>query len=172
MRLNNRFIIPLFLVLCAGALFAMEKDGLRVEVVPELLSDSSLPQNTMADSTPVHEEMSLKASFRNTSMHDAPEGTIEYIVLVQRWGTEVGTYSSYKGSEKLEPIRFGQQVEIDIGKYQIGGHLHGGSDRHKDKLAGWKIVVTQGAKRTEFAFPQNFDALSASAKPAKAEKSR
>lgn len=145
----------------------MEKEGLRVEVVPKVLSDASEVANATRDSTPVNQEMSLKATFKNISMKDMSEGSIEYVVLVQRWAAEIGGYLSYKGTEKLPAIRFGDQVEVDIGKYHLGGHLHGLSDMHKDRLAGWKIVVTQGAKKIEISMPSNFEALNRAAKPKK-----
>jgi hypothetical protein len=151
------------------AVFGMEKDGLRVEVVPKILSDGSAIMNTAVFTTPVDKEMALKATFKNTSMKDAPEGTIDYIVLVQRWAAEKGSRLSYTGTEKLPAMRFSDQVEVDIGSYHIGGHLHGSSDQHEDKLAAWKITVTQGEKKTEFSTP-NFVGMSAGAKPAHSSK--
>lgn len=157
----------LLLVLIIPPVFAAEKEGLRVEVVPKVVWDRSPPINSATFSTAVDQEMSLKAAFKNVSMKDVPESSIDYVVLVQRWAGENNTYSIYKGMEKLEPLRFSQQVEVDIGKYHLGGHLHGVSDRHKDHLAGWKIVVTQGSKKIEFSTPSNFDTLSKNAKPAR-----
>ncbi len=154
-----------FLVLFARTLFAAEKDGLRVEVVPKILVDGNAPTNSFQDSTPVNQEMALKATIRNVSMKDAPESTIDYIVLVQRWGNETGSYSSYQGTEKLQALRFADQVDIDIGKYHLGGHMHGGSDHHKDKLAGWKIVVNQAGKKIEFSYPANFESMNKLAQP-------
>ena len=43
--------------------------------------------------------------------------------------------------------------------------MHGTADRHKDKLAGWKIVVTQGDKKIEFSTPADFASLERVAKP-------
>ncbi len=156
----------LFVLLLSGVSYAMEKEGLRVDVVPKVLVDKSVTPNTMATTTPVDEEMSLKATIRNVSMKDVPESTIDYIVLVQRWASETGTYTSYKGTQKLQPIRFADQIEADIGKYHIGGHLHAAGEQHKDKLAGWKIVITEPGKTIEFTSGPNFDSLNARAKPA------
>ena len=155
-----------FLVLLVAGSFAMEREGLRVDVVPKMLVDKSLTPNTMATTTPVDEEMSLKATIKNVSMKDVPESTIDYVVLVQRWATETGAYSSYKGTQKLQPIRFADQVEVDIGKYHIGGHLHAAGEQHKDKLAGWKIVITEPGKTIEFTSGPNFEGLNVRAKPA------
>jgi hypothetical protein len=148
-----------FLLFLVAAAFAMEKDGLRVEVVPKVLSDRNPIAKAGEFSTPVDQEMSLKATFKNVSMKDTPECEIDYVVLVQRWTGETPRYSSYKGTEKLPPVRFSQQVEVDIGKYHLGGHMHGVGEQHKDKLTGWKIVVMQGAKKIEFTNPSNIDNL-------------
>lgn len=159
-------IASLFLVtLFFSAAYGAEKEGLRVEVVPKILVDGNAPTSSFQDSTPVNQEMALKATIRNISMKDTPESTIDYVVLVQRWGNETGTYSSYSGTEKLQALRIAEQVDIDIGKYHVGGHMHGGSDRHKDKLCGWKIVVNEGGKKIEFTYPSNFESMSKLAKP-------
>jgi hypothetical protein len=162
------FILSAFflLSLTVATVFGAEKEGLRVEIIPKVLSDRSALANSAVFKTPVDQDMSLKATFKNISMKDAPEGSIDYIVLVQRWSAETARYSSYTGTQKLVPLRFGDPVEVDIGQYHLGGHLHGLSDRHKDRLAGWKIVVTQGSKKIEFSTPPNFDQLSKEARPA------
>lgn len=167
MPMTSKVVLVFFclVTLAAATLFAAEKEGLRVEVVPKMLSDSGPLPNYAQSQTPVDQDMSLKATIKNVSMKDAPEGSIDYIVLVQRWGTETAAYSSYKGTEKLPGLRFADQVEVDIGKYHLGGHLHGSSEQHKDKLAGWKIVVTQGDKKVEFISPPNFETLNKTAKP-------
>jgi hypothetical protein len=155
------------LALIFNTALAMEKDGLRVEIVPKTVSDGSAPTSSFHLMSEVDQDMSLKATFKNISMKDAPEGTIEYVVLVSQWAGELEKLSVYRGTQKLEPIRFGEEISVDIGKYHLGGHMHGTSDRHKDKLAGWKIVVTQGDKKTEFVTPTDFASLERHAKPAR-----
>ena len=157
------------LVVCLFSLplVAAEKEGLRVEVVPKLVSEKGAAVNPNTLTTEVSQEMSLKATFKNVSMKDAPESTIDYVVLVQRWtGTEKEDIARYKGTQKLEPLQFGHQAELDIGQYHLGGHLHGTSDRHKDRLAAWQIVVMQGTKKIEFNTP-NFATLSQKATAAR-----
>lgn len=143
----------------------MEKDGLRVEVVPKTLSDGSAPVSSFQVMSNVDQDMALKAAFKNISMKDAPEGTIDYVVLVRRWAGESDKLSVYRGTQKLQAMRFGEEISVDIGKYHLGGHMHGTADRHKDKLAGWKIVVTQGEKKIEFSTPTDFASLERVAKP-------
>ena len=148
-----------------NTVLAMEKDGLRVEVVPKTLSDGSAPTSSFQLMSAVDQDMSLKAALKNISMKDAPEGAIDYVVLVRRWAGELNKLSVYRGTQKLQAMRFGEEITVDIGKYHLGGHMHGSSDRHKDKLAGWKIVVTQGDKKIEFSTPADFASLEKAAKP-------
>lgn len=154
-----------FLALIFHTALAMEQDGLRVEVEPKVLSDGSAAATSAHPNAAVNQEMSLKATFKNISMKDAPGGTIDYVVLVRRWTAESDKLSLYRGTQKLEAIWFGQEISVDIGNYHLGGHMHGTLDKHKDKLAGWKIVVTQGDKKTEFSTPTDFASLEKAAKP-------
>jgi hypothetical protein len=155
-----------FLALIFNSALAVEKDGLRVEVVPKTVSDGSAFPSSFQLMSKVDQDMSLKATFKNISMRDAPEGTIDYVVLVRSWAGELDKLSVYRGTQKLEAMRFGEELSVDIGSYHLGGHMHGSSDRHKDKLAGWKIVVKQGDKTIEFVTPTDFASLERHAKPA------
>ena len=97
----------------------MEKEGLRLEVVPKILPDRSGLPNSAVFTPPIDQDMSLIATFKNVSMKDAPEASIEYVALVHRWGGESAKYASYRGTERL-PLRFGQQAEVDIGNITLG----------------------------------------------------
>ena len=175
--MKRQFSIPvratIFCLLFGSSLLlsGAEKEGLRVEVVPKVIADKT-PVNSHSLLTEVDQEMSLKATFKNISMKDAPESSIDYVVIVQRWtGTEKEDFKSYKGTQPLEALKFGHQAELDIGKYHLGGHLHGTSDRHKDRLAAWQIMVTQGGKKIEFNTP-NFANLNQKATTAAAGSGR
>src|SRR5690242_15288416 len=78
---------------------AAEKEGLRVEVVPKLLVDRSASTNSTIFTTAVDQDMALKATIKNISMKDNPEGSIDYVVLVQRWNTETPSYSRFNGTQ-------------------------------------------------------------------------
>jgi hypothetical protein len=151
--------------LTLAAALAAEKEGLRFEVVPKMLVDRSVPTNSAVFTTAVDQDMALKATIKNISMRDNLEGSIDYTVIVQHWSTETPTYTKYTGTQPLQAIRIGEQVELDIGQYHLGGHLHGTSEHHKDKLAAWKITVTEGDKKTEFTSGSNFGSLEKVAKP-------
>jgi hypothetical protein len=157
-----------FSALAVQLAFAEEKEGVRVEIVPHIVENRSVGRSSGKLLTPVDKDMSLKAAVKNVSMKDAPEGSIDYVILVKRWtASEQERIARYSGSQKLPPLRPAQQVEIDVGKYHIGGHSHGTSSRHEDKLAGWKVTVTQGSRVVEFHTPTTFDALNGKATPSK-----
>ena len=160
------FLSCFVLALIFSSVLAMEKDGLRVEVVPKTLSDGSAPVDSFHIQSAVDQDMSLKATFKNVSMKDSPEGRIDYVVMVRRWDGETDKLEVYRGTQTLDPIRFGDEISVDIGHYHLGGHMHGTRDQHKDKLAGWKIVVTQGNKTIEFSTPGDFARMEKAAKPA------
>ena len=98
-----------FFALIFSTALAMEKDGLRVEVVPKTLSDASAPTSSFHLISEVNQDMALKAAFKNISMKDAPEGTIDYAALVRRWAGN-RTSSVYRGTQKLPAMRFGEEV--------------------------------------------------------------
>ena len=147
---------------------AEEKEGVRLEIVPQIEENRSSSRSSTSSISPVDKDMSLKAAIKNVSMKDAPEGSISYVILVNRWNpAEQEKITQYTGTEKLPALRPAEQVQVDVGKYHIGGHRHGSSARHEDKLAGWKVTVTQGARSVEFHTPSTFDALHRAAKPGK-----
>jgi hypothetical protein len=157
--------IATLLLLFVTTVFAEEKQGLRIEIVPKSGENRSKASKALGDWVDVDKDMSLKAAVKNVSMHDTPESTIEYTILVSRWdGSEVEKFVRYTGNLTLKALRPAEQTEIAVGQYKIGGHLHGTSPRHEDKLAGWKLVVTQAGKPIDFHTPATFEAMSKTAK--------
>jgi hypothetical protein len=147
-------------MLVSGALYAEEKQGIRLDVTPHLTESRGERKPTQAGTTEVDKTMAMKVAVKNTSMKDQPEASIAYTFIVERWdGSEKGTYSSYTGTQQVRALRPAEQTELDVGTYKIGGHRHGTSSRHEDKLAGWKIVVSHGDRKVEFASSPNFAAL-------------
>lgn len=98
-------------------------------------------------------------------MKDHPAASIDYTFIVERWSAdEKERYSSYSGTQQAKALRPAEQTMLDVGTYKIGGHRHGTSPRHEDKLAGWKIVVSHPDRKVEFASTPNFPALEARAR--------
>ncbi len=144
---------------------AEEKQGIRLDVTPHMAENRSDRPRFGSGFTEIDKTMAMKVAVKNTSMNDMPEASLTYTFIVERWDpSEKGTYSSYTGTQQVKALRPADQVVLDVGTYKIGGHRHGTSPRHEDKLAGWKIVVTRGAQQTEFSSSSNFAALEARAR--------
>ena len=164
-------LVLVLLALSAVPVPAEERAGLRVEIVPKIVENRSAPTRSVNSViSDVDKNMSLKATVKNVSMKDMPEGSIDYVILVHRWtGTEQQSISQYTGKVALPPLRTTEQVEVDVGNYHIGGHRHGTSSRHEDKLVGWKLSITQGGVPVEFRTPTTFEELNRKAKPSVAK---
>jgi len=164
-----RFLAVAALLIAIPFARAEEREGLCVEIVPNIAADrSEKPGSTQSLQAKVDKDMSLKATVKNVSMKELPEGSIEYVILVSRWtADEKEKISRYTGTEKLPGLKPAEQVEVAVGQYQIGGHRHGTSSRHEDKLAGWKLVATPAGRRIEFRTPSSFEAMSNSAQSAR-----
>ena len=144
---------------------AEEKQGIRLDVTPHIAENRSVRTPNQAGITESDKTMSMKVAVKNTSMNDMPEASLAYTFIVERWNiSEKESYSFYTGTQQVKALRPADQVSLDVGTYKIGGHRHGTSPRHEDKLAGWKIVVTRGTQQTEFSSTPNFAALEARAK--------
>ena len=151
--------------LLATAMQAEEKQGVRLDVTPHVSENRSDRKPSSAGILEVDKTMAMKVAVKNTSMKDLPAASIDYTFIVERWtGDEKETYNSYTGTQQVKALRPAEQTQLDVGSYKIGGHRHGTSPRHEDKLAGWKIVVSHGDRKLEFASSSNFAALEARAR--------
>ena len=140
---------------------AEDKNGLRVLVAKKTLDRADGRPSSMRE---IDRTMALKATVKNISSKDRPEGMIHCIILIRRWAlSEAGSIERHTKELKLEPLKTAAERELAVGEYHIGGHMHGSSDMHVDQLAGWKITIDEAGKKTEFRSGSNFDALNARA---------
>lgn len=134
---------------------AEDKNGLRLNVTKKTLD--------RADGKPgytreIDRTMAMKAFFKNLTMKDLPEGKIECIILVRRWGvSETGSTERYTKELKLDPLKPSQELELMVGEYHIGGHMHGTADYHVDQVVAWKLSVDHAGKKTEFLSAPKFE---------------
>ena len=141
----------------SSAVHAEDKNGLRVSITKKTLdrADGAASHTREIDRT-----MALKATVKNISMKEMPEGTIECVILIKRWGmSESGSLERYSKSLPLGTLKTAAEQELLVGDYKIGGHMHGTSTMHVDQLAGWKLVITHDSKKTEFLSTSGFEAL-------------
>ncbi len=135
---------------------AEDKNGIRVLVTKKTLDRAD---GRPGYSREIARTMALKATFKNISMKDLGEGKIECVILVRRWTTETGSTERYTKELKLEPMKTAQELDLLVGEYHIGGHMHGTSDHHVDQVVAWKLTVDHAGKKTDFLSSSNFEAL-------------
>src|SRR5436190_22864548 len=150
-------LLSLFLIvgLISVPARAEDKNGLRMTVTKKTLDRADGKPGYMRD---IDRTMAMKAFFKNLTMKDIPEGQIECVILVRRWGlSETGSTERYTSQFKLEPLKPSQETELQLGDYHIGGHMHGTADYHVDQVAGWKLTIDHAGKKTEFFSSPKFD---------------
>jgi len=107
--------------------------------------------------------MALKINIQNNSMQAVPETTLNYVIVIQRWGLETPHFERSEGQVKLATLPPSCTVTANAGEIHIGGHMHGTSERHVDHIAGWKITIPRDGKNLDFT-SGGFDALNDRAK--------
>jgi hypothetical protein len=136
---------------------AEDKGGLRVNVTKKTLDRADGGASYMRE---IDRTMALKAVVKNISMKEMPEGTIDCVILIKRWGmSESGTLERYTKSLPIGSLKTAAEQELLVGEYKIGGHMHGTSDMHVDQLAAWKLTITHDGKKTEFLSSSGFEGM-------------
>jgi hypothetical protein len=153
--------------LCAsGQVFAEEKNGLRLTAQKTVL-ERDKDRDAFYAWDKVDKALGLKVSGKNISFKEMPEGTLEYKVVVRRWGHSPTLYHSYSGTEKVPPLKTGATFDLVTGKVKMGGWEIGGNrKRYQDTLEGWEIIVKHGGLETiRLTSTAEFAKVSAKAKP-------
>jgi hypothetical protein len=151
-----RLVVAVSLVGLSSSGMAEDKNGIRLMVTKKTLDRAD---GKPGYSREIDRTMALKAALKNISTKDLGEGKIECIILVRRWATETGSTERYTKELKLDPMKTAQELELLVGEYHIGGHMHGNLDYHVDQVAGWKLTVEHAGKRTEFLSSPQFESL-------------
>jgi hypothetical protein len=165
------FILPaVFIFLCVGigALYAVEKGGLRVEISKRTTSNQD--KNTDFGEKRIDRNMSLKIDVTNTSMHDMPATSVDYVVLIRKpyYSYSDGTSNiwRYQGTVPLKQLLASEGTSILLGDFHIGGWQYGNSSQGMDKLEAWKVVITRDNQKLEFVSSSSFDSVDKHAKDA------
>ena len=82
----------------------------------------------------------IKVEITSTTFKDAPEGEIEWQILVRKAGTTA--VETYSGVEKLKPLRRSESTELTLGSVPILGN-HDGAITNIDKIE-WRIAIKRG----------------------------
>lgn len=138
-------------------LLAIEKDGLLVDVQQTVVDRRDGQPGVYRN---IDRTMALKLKVTNRGFDDLEAGTVKYTVIIERWAiAETGTYYRYTGEAKLPALLRTKDVELVIGEYSIGGHLHGTSRKHVDDLVGWKLDFKLGEKVVTMASSTSFERM-------------
>lgn len=145
---------------------AEEANGLRVTAQKTLLEKNKDRDNSAYWDT-VDKAIGLKVNARNVSLADMPEGTVDYIVIVKRWGYSPDKLESFTGSEKLPALVKSAEANLTVGKVAIGGYEAGGNRKqYQDTIEAWRIIVKHDGKETlKITSTSAFDKLLPKAKP-------
>jgi hypothetical protein len=154
------------LFICALGLFcsiipasAEEKGGLLVDIQKKVLLRGDRNTVNGVGSTEVDRTLSLKMDVKNVTMRNMEEAKVTYTVLLQRWGTESGSIERFAGQAKLEALGMTHSGSVVMGEFHIGGHMHGSSEMHVDRLLAWKVVIERDGKPVEFVSTSSFESL-------------
>ncbi len=133
---------------------AEEMNGLSVTVSKKTLERADDRRGYYYDR--IDRTQALKATVKNVSFKEMPEGEVEWTILVRKYLSS--TIEKYEGKEKLKALKPAEAVEMTIGAAQIHG-WRGYYEQHKDKFE-YQLVVKQGGKETmRTASDKAFDAL-------------
>ena len=168
MKTQDMAVLLLATVLFGGTpLHAAEKNGLRVDISKRTIARSDKTSVRGLGSTSVDRNCVLKLDVTNNASKDFPESPVHYVILVQRWGlSESHNIERYEDDGVISSLRPAQTTSVKGGEFHLGGHLHGTSEMHVDKVAAWKVVITRNGEKVEFTSGSSFDSMDKSAKPA------
>ncbi len=146
--------------------FAEEANGLRLTVQKTLL-DKANNRDAFYAWDKVDKALGLKVAAKNISFKDLPEGTLEYVVIVKRWGHRPELFESYSGSEKLPALAKSGEVNLVIGKVPLGGwETSSNRKEFADTIEGWQVIAKHGGKETiKIVSTAAFEKLLPKAKP-------
>jgi hypothetical protein len=148
-----------------------EANGFRLTAQKTLL-EKGKDQDAFYQWDKVDKALGIKVAAKNVSLKDLPEGTIEYTVIVKRWGRVPEVLESYTGTEKLPALLKGGEANLIVGKVPLGGwETNSNRKEFQDSIEGWRVVAKHGDKETvKVTSTSSFEKLLAKAKPGPAPK--
>ena len=124
----------------ATTAYAEEKNGLSLTVSKTVIEKNDARSGAYYDR--INRTQGLKASIKNLSFKEMPEGEVTWAVLLKRY-----SYTDtliFTGTEKLKALKPAEITEMIFGNTQITGYS-GYSETYKDKTE-WQITVKQDGK--------------------------
>lgn len=162
--------ISTLLALAATALcsIAEEANGLRLNVQKTTL-ERDRDNDAFGAWDQVEKSLGLRVAGKNVSFKDKPEGTIEFAVVVKRWGQQTETLEKYAGSEKFPALKPGEETKLTLAKIPLSGYeTINNRKQFVDSIEGWRVVVMHEGKATiTLRSSSSFDKVLERAKPAR-----
>ena len=140
MKTYLRLILAAVFALTAAA-HAEEKNGLSLTVSKTMVEKNDT-RGTGGSYDKINRTQALKASIKNLSFKEMPEGEVTWAVLLKRY-----SYTDtliFTGTEKLKALKPAEITELIFGGTKITGYT-GYSENYKDKTE-WQITVKQDGK--------------------------
>lgn len=155
-------------MMLAAQVSAQEANGLRLTATKVTL-EKDKDRDAFYQWDKVEKALGLKLTARNISLKDFPAGTIEYTVLVRRWGRENETIESYTGEDKLPVLLKGKDVTLTVGKVPLGGWENSSNRKQfQDSIEGWQLIAKHDGKETvKISSGASFDKMLPKATPAR-----
>lgn len=154
---------------CGGMLQAKDANGLSV-IVKESVSEAGKEPTDVRGWEKGKHALALKVKVKNTSAKDLPAGTIAYIMLVKKWGTD--DLVRHSGDEDLPALPAGNAVEQTVAKVISSGYsVPGNSYEFTDSIEAYQVIFSHGGKETiEVRKPSSFQKLNDKATDARKSK--
>lgn len=128
-----------FALLLHSPVRAEEKNGISINVSKTTIEKNDSRASGYSSGR-INRTQGLKASIKNVSFKEMPEGEVTWTILVRKYYST--TIESYTGTEKLKSLKPAEIVEMTIGSAEISGYSDSGT-QEKDKIE-WQVVVKQG----------------------------
>ena len=139
MKKHLQLLLTAVFAITASA-HAEEKNGLSLTVSKTVIEKND--PRTGSSTERINRTQALKASIKNLSFNEMPEGEVTWSVLLKRY-----SYSDiliFTGSEKLKALKPAEITELIFGGTKITGYRD--TDNSKKDKTEWQIAVKQDGK--------------------------
>ena len=134
-------LLALVFALAPGTARAEEKNGLSVSVGKTTIEKNDT-RCTGYYSDRINRTQGLKASIKNTSFKEMPEGEVIWSIVVKKYYST--SAEIYTGTEKLKSLKPAETTDMVIGNAEITGYNYSGA-QEKDKIE-WQVIIKQDGK--------------------------
>jgi hypothetical protein len=162
-----RFLAPVVGVLIfLMPLYAIEKNGIQLTAQKTTLEKDKNPDQ-FYQWDKVNKALALKVTVRNNSLKDLEPATLEYTVIVQKWGHNPKRYKNVSGKEPLPALARGKIEELTVGKVQLDGwETSSNRKEFMDSIDAWqvRIIGKDGQELIVLKSGTSYETLAAKAK--------